>query len=268
MFSLFTTKQRSVDSYTLRITAKNAICTYIPKNACKTLRYSVAVANGHPDSDETVDYMHQGMHDAMASANDIANCSYAFVILRCPYRRIVSAFLNKAAIKNSRARSLFPRGSRLFRAKSGSAKGEAHAKSVEAKINALTFGDFMTLLQARPLNRIDVHFRPQSYFLMKQRYTDVFALETLEDALPQLRDKIDLRIIEQRQNAMSKLEKLNVDGSKLTIAELIDFKAAGFGPTYGSLFNADSRRAVETFYADDLALYKSHFGSKNLLFPD
>ena len=266
MFLFTANKKHSVRRNTLRIKDKNAICTYIPKNACSTLRYSVAVANGRPDSAETLSYIHKGMPDAMASPEDIASASYSFAILRCPYRRIVSAFLNKAAIENSRARSLFPRGNRLFRPNPASVKGQAAAKALKSKIDALTFGDFMTLLQGRQSNRIDTHFRRQTDFLLKQDYTDFFALEALPDALLRLQDKIGLRILDRSDHAVTKLQKLDVDASQMTIAELIEIQASGFAPPYANLFTSATRRAVETFYADDFALYKRQFGSENLLF--
>lgn len=266
--SLFSAKERFARRHALLIRSSGAVCTYIPKNGCSTLRYSVAVANGRPEDAATLAYIHTDIADLLARGRDLADCPYSFVILRCPYRRIASSFFDKAAAAHSRARSLYVRRPRLFRPSPGSASGKAAAAIVHEKIMALTFVDFLALLQTRRRETIDHHFRPQSDFLLPRGYDDYFALERLSLATPKLRENANLPIIDGGNHVISRLKKVTVDAAELTIAGLMDLKASGCTPTYESFFNDASRQAVETFFSSDLALYKTHFGSSDLLFTD
>jgi hypothetical protein len=266
MFSFTSAAERSARRYTLCIPAKRAIFTYIPKNACSTLRYSIAIANGRPDSVETANYMHNGMAEMIATPQQLANCTYAFTVLRCPYRRIASAFLDKAVSDESRARSLLPRERRLFCRRSSSAN-QTSAAIAQAKIRDLSFADFLDLLQKRKSSWLDPHFRTQTEFLLKRGYDDYFALEQLTEAEGQLREKIGLRLIDKGGHGVSRRKKSDINAASLSIGELLELRASGYAPTYDSLFTPTTQRAVETFYANDLALYKKQFGSEGLLFP-
>jgi hypothetical protein len=266
MFSFISSRERFARRRTLSIATKHAIFTYIPKNACTTLRYSIAIANGRAEGAETISYLNSGMREMLASSTDLANCTYAFILLRCPYRRIASAFLDKAVNENSLAPPLFLPKLRLFRQSKFYTSEEAIA-TAHSKAMALTFTDFLAVLQRRGTSRLDQHFRPQSNFLLKQGYNEYFALENLIGAEAQLKEKLDLRLVDRGGNGVSRRKKSDVDASSLTIAELLELRAAGYAPTYESLFTDAARRAVDTFYATDLALYKKHFGSNRLLFP-
>jgi Sulfotransferase family len=266
LFSSISARETFARRHTLHIPAKRAIATYIPKNACTTLRYSIAISNGRPEAAETITYVHSGMPEMLASKSDLANCTYAFILLRCPYRRIASAFLDKAVNEDSLAPSLFPLKRRLFH-RSRPDTSEAGIASQHAKVMALTFAGFLALLRKCEPRRLNHHFSPQSNFLLKQGYNDYFALENLAEAEATLREKIDLRLVDRGTHGVSRRKKSDVDASTLTIAELLELRAAGYAPAYETLFTKATRRAVDAFYAKDLALYKKHFGSKNLLLP-
>ena len=265
MFSSIFAKERLSRRHALHIEAKQAVCTYIPKNACSTLRFSVAIANGMPRNDATQAYIHTRMPAMVASRQELAHSTYAFVILRCPFRRIASAFLDKAAVEDSRARALFPRHRSLL---DSSAKKRTATADLQAKVMALTFSDFLEQLRTCPSHLIDPHFRPQTDFLIKQGYSQYFAVESMPLAEATLREKLGFQLIDLSHHAIGKLAKTSVDASNLTISELIDIKASGHAPHYTSLFTSATRRVVETFYAADIALYKRQFGSEALLFAD
>lgn len=263
---LISSRERFARRRTLSLAAKHAVFTYIPKNACTTLRYSIALANGRAEDEETRVYLHSGMSEMLASHTDLANNTYAFVMLRCPYRRIASAFLDKAVNEDSVVPPLFLPKLRVFRQSKFYSTDEAIA-GAQAKAMALTFTTFLALLQRRGTSRLDPHFRPQSNFLLRQGYNDYFALENLTGAETSLKEKLDLRLVDLSGHGVRWRKRSDVDASSLTIADLIELRAAGYAPTYESLFTDAARRAVEVFYAADLALYKKHFGSKGLLFP-
>jgi hypothetical protein len=48
--------------YSLHLYQANAVYTFIPKNACSTLRYSLATANGYPDPTSDPNWIHSNIH--------------------------------------------------------------------------------------------------------------------------------------------------------------------------------------------------------------
>ena len=82
-------------SYTLSIYPIDAICTFIPKNACTTLRYSIAVANGFLKDINDIAWIHSNNSTFISTQREVALAKYTFVVLRCPFRRVASAFLEK-----------------------------------------------------------------------------------------------------------------------------------------------------------------------------
>ena len=82
-------------NHMLEIYDLDAICTFIPKNACSTLRYSIAIANGFIQDVADIDWIHQNTQSFIHSKKNAARAKYTFVVLRCPFTRIASCFLDK-----------------------------------------------------------------------------------------------------------------------------------------------------------------------------
>ena len=81
-------------SYCLSIYPINAAYTFIPKNACSSLRFSVAVANGFLADLRDIEWIHWNNQTFIASQREVCLASYTFVILRCPFTRVASSFLD------------------------------------------------------------------------------------------------------------------------------------------------------------------------------
>ena len=81
--------------HSLSIYPLDAVYTFIPKNACSTLRYSIAIANGFLGDISDIDWIHQNNPTFMSTQREVALASYTFVVLRCPYTRVASCFLNQ-----------------------------------------------------------------------------------------------------------------------------------------------------------------------------
>ena len=86
-------------SHTLSIYPIGAVYTFIPKNACSSLRYSIAVANGFLDGVEDVKWIHKNNQTFVSTQREVCIANYTFVVLRCPFTRIASGFLNKLVDK-------------------------------------------------------------------------------------------------------------------------------------------------------------------------
>ena len=75
----------------------NSICTWIPKNACSTLRYSIAKDNGAITSISELPWIHNNNDSFTASNKELLTADYSFTVLRNPFRRVLSFFLKKLA---------------------------------------------------------------------------------------------------------------------------------------------------------------------------
>ena len=78
--------------HALSIYPIDAIYTFIPKNACSSLRYSTAIANGFIGDISDIDWIHKNNIAFMPTQREIALASYTFVVLRCPFTRVASCF--------------------------------------------------------------------------------------------------------------------------------------------------------------------------------
>ena len=78
--------------YALSIYPIDAICTFIPKNACSSLRYSIAIANGFIKDLNDIKWIHSNNQTFIATQRELALSNYTFVVLRCPFTRIASCF--------------------------------------------------------------------------------------------------------------------------------------------------------------------------------
>lgn len=72
-----------------------AVYSFIPKNACSTMRYSMAIANNCISGPEDWTWIHKNNGTFVATLPELVRAPYSFVILRCPHARLASVFLDK-----------------------------------------------------------------------------------------------------------------------------------------------------------------------------
>ena len=137
---------RFASSYALQFYASNAIYTFIPKNACSTLRLSLAIANGCIESTADFNWIHQNNQTFRADLPSLITASYTFTVLRCPYARLASVYLDKIVGRDLDAWNLLDLLKR------------------EIEIEALTFERFILSLTRPPIRRGNIHWRPQVDF--------------------------------------------------------------------------------------------------------
>ncbi len=231
--------------HALSIYPLNAIYTFIPKNACSTMRFSIALANGFVRDIGDINWIHHNNATFVATKREIATADYTFVILRCPYRRVASCFLDK-----------FVRG-----------KGQPDG----TRIGSLpqSFHDFLTMIRSQERHAMNQHWRNQSDFLHYETYDDVFSLEAFPHAIDTLRDR-GLAIYDTRATLRHDLAgflQVEENCTHLTVNDLRQMMRQGRAPSYSSMFGEAERRLVRQTYADDIKLYSAHFGTANLLFP-
>jgi len=230
--------------YTLSIYPLDAVYTFIPKNACSTLRYSIAIANGFLGDINDINWIHKNNETFVSTQREISLASYTFVVLRCPYTRVASCFLNKIVDEEFK-----------FNDATGS----------KVSIN---FHDFLSVIKSQQRSERDQHWRNQSDFLHYERYDEYFSLESFSEAINSLGAR-GFTVHETRaalKHDLKNIKRVDGDFSKMKIEELQKMKEEGLAPNYKSMFGDVEIDLVNDIYNDDINLYKSHFGDNCLLF--
>ena len=234
--------------------ASGAVYSFIPKNGCSTLRYTLALANNCIAGPEDWTWIHNNNSTFCAGLRDLATAPYSFVILRCPFTRLASVFLDKLVDKTPELWSLH----RLLR------------EGFDP--DRLTFRDFVGLLKQRKTLNANIHWRAQVDFLIYDRYSDVFALERFGQACQVLKERIGLEVADARGLSGHGTDTLtlrdDVCFADTPIVELAAMKRAGEAPAHSAFYDAALIPNVRQLYKADLELCHAHFGSDNLLFPN
>ncbi len=242
---------------------QRAIYTFIPKNACSTLRFSVAVANGFLTPEADVNWIHANNDAFVASQEYLATCDYAFVVLRCPFRRVASAYLDKIVGGERHLRGVLSPAQRGFYRAFG-------RQRLARKIQSLSFEAFLTRIAGQAPEEMDDHWRPQKDFLLYRRYDDYFSLETFGSARQTLEAR-GFRVLDTRgklRHGTSHLDRAQGDYARVPGHVIHREKATGRVPEVQSLYSATAIGLVRSIYAADIALYRELFGANGLLFPD
>lgn len=239
-------------NYAMQVFNSNAVYSFIPKNGCSTLRLSVAMANGCISGIEQGNWIHQNNQTFKPTLKEAATAQYKFVVLRCPFRRLASVFLDKFVAKESDAwqyRDLLKR---------------------EVNLDDLTFEQFVKSLAVPPMKGANIHWKPQSAFLLYKEYDDYFALEHFNKAITTLKEKIDFDVVDARSltgHGTDKFEMLNDDDfSQTPTFDIALLKRAGKCPSHKALYNEELVQLVKKLYADDIALYSKRCNKEDLLF--
>ncbi|WP_417311015.1 sulfotransferase family 2 domain-containing protein [Devosia sp.] len=249
-------KQNSKHSFSLNHTMmlyrRNAIYTFIPKNGCSTLRLSVAIDNGVINDISEGDWIHSNNQTFNATLEESIKTKYSFVILRCPFRRLASAFLDKIVSKEVEAWSY-----RIARNRS-------------INLDDISFEDFVFSLKELSILNSNIHWRKQVDFLLYKKYSDYFCLENFSLIEKRLRKRLAFHVIDAREltghgtEGYTKLVDENY--ASMDAFDISVLKRKGFCPSYSSLYTDELVEVVSRIYSEDIELYKSKFGSENLLF--
>lgn len=239
-------------SHALRLYQANAIYTFIPKNACSSLRVSLALANGCITDLNDFNWIHKNNNTFKADLPSLITASYTFTVLRCPFARLASVYLDKIVSRTPAAWQL----------------RDALKRTLE--LDQITFHTFLNTLTKPSILKSDIHWRPQVDFLVYQQYDDYFCLENFPHAITTLQEKINLTVIDARpltQHGIDHLEKIeDIDFSNTPPNAIQALKTNGQCPSPQSLYNEELIAIVNQLFQADIELYQQHFGSQNLMF--
>jgi len=261
-------------AYLLSIYGLNAVCTYIPKNACSSLRFSVAMSNGYVSSISDVGWIHNNNDAFVATKREAATADYAFVILRCPYRRAVSAFLDKIVggeiyrLQSSQRERVEHKKGLISHTVKGANLFRTHRKeSLKRKLEAMSFRSFIEEIADQPAEKKDHHWRNQSDFLMFNEYDDYFCVEDINGAIDTLKsrgfDLVDTRPALRHDTSFQR-ETVEVSADT-TVANLRALKLLKRLPGPAALYDGELYDLVSEVFADDIALYQTKVNTGSLL---
>jgi len=229
-----------------------AVFTFIPKNGCTTLRYSLALANGIIRGPEDFVWIHANNGTFSASLAELVRSDVSVVILRCPFKRLASAFLDKFVS--------YERNAWDFRRYMGD----------EVDLPDLTFRQFATGLLEQPgLLQSDIHWRPQIDFLVYEDYTHWIGLSKLLDSNDRVAAETGVHLEDTRSMMRHDLgRKATLDGAYFD-APLRDLHALmleGKAPSYEGMYDGALRDVVAKIYKEDLGLVRDNCSTEPILF--
>jgi len=247
--------------HALAIYRSRAIYTFIPKNACSTMRYSLARNNLFISGSTPMDWHHSNNLTFVASQEFAASAEYAFVLLRCPFRRIASAYLDKVVTANRVVRSIYPSKFRKMQLR----------LMERSMYHSLSFRDFIERISRIDRLKLNPHWRPQVDFLLYDDYDDYYSVEEFSQFETEIIQKIGFSVYDARDaigHDTSNFQKIAGNFADTPAGEVFRLREAGKLPSYSSLFDDALVARVAEIYADDLAFYSGHIGTAGLLFPD
>lgn len=222
----------------------NSCCTWIPKNSCSNLRYSIALSNGYLSGPQDIDWIHHNNETTIPTNHELLQADYSFVILRNPFKRLLSYFLDKlCSIPNN----IFD-GSYIY----------AHQLFPPASVTS--FRDFVEFIWHNPdVLALEQHIRPQADFLVFKRYSDYYALENYEWLVQCLFKKIGFELIDVRDfNSISTskgLEKTLDLNSDSSVDQIIYYRKRGLYPDSLCMYTPDLIFKVYSIYKCDVMIY-------------
>ncbi|MEP0984914.1 sulfotransferase family 2 domain-containing protein [Ekhidna sp.] len=249
--------------YAQHIYSSDSIFSFIPKNASSTLRWSIAVDNGILDVDCDIKWTTKPPNSWIFNPTlyyQLKN-NYTFVILRCPYSRLASSYLDQIVRKPHIYLTHWPKENIL-------------RTTLDPLMSRyVTFDRFVKKIRSNK-NFLygNAHWIPQFRFLLYDDYDDYFCVEEFGKVVDTLREKIGFKVYDTRKrlnHGIDSLKKIEVPNPhKLNAKELLEMKNNGEIVNPKSLFTDEHIEIVKNLYAEDIDLYRSKFGEKNLMFPD
>ncbi len=233
--------------FTLYNFSSSTMCTFIPKNACTSLRYSFALANGFVRDLDDIDWIHGNNDSQQATENELKNCCYSFIILRSPFTRLSSYFLDK----------LVGNSEEIF--SSDKSYGNTFLNKF-CKFENLTFEKYINIIWENP-NIIykDIHTRPQIDFILFDEYDKWISLDKLSKEIDEIELKSKIKFIDTRKNVNNTTQGYKKITNKyhgdITINELRDLKSKKLVPSHETLFNEETSYKILMTYLSDIFLY-------------
>ena len=239
-------------AHALALYRSNSVYTFIPKNACSTLRYSLALANGVISSERDINWIHSNNTTFSVSLREAILADYKFVVLRCPFRRLASVYLDKIVGKEApTAWTLYTQVGR------------------QVSLDDMTFEYFVNSLLKKSAMKKDIHWRPQVDFLLYKEYSDVFCVEEFSIAEKTLKEKINFDVHDARMLTKHGSDQFSTlsEGRwhDVPVKQLYSLKMRGLLPDVKAMYTPELYGVVDKAYKSDIELYCNWCSRDSLL---
>tara|TARA_B110000438_G_C15676560_1_gene590454 strand:+ start:201 stop:1019 length:819 start_codon:yes stop_codon:yes gene_type:complete len=225
-----------------------SIYSFIPKCACSTMRLSIAIANGLISDKSKINWIHSNNETFSANLKDLVTADFTFVILRNPFLRIASTYLDK-----------------IVNTTFDQARVKESLLKIYSDINVdeLTFKKFIELISINDTLRKDIHWQPQSDFLVYENYDLYVQFENFKAQQNLIEEKCNLKIYDARNltlhgnDIFNQINDKNHTNTKPSeIAELRKMKNT---PSLKSLYDKETKEMVTKLFLSDIRLYNNKF---------
>ncbi len=238
--------------YALAIYESDTVYTFIPKNACSTMRLSLAIANKCIKDTQDYNWIHQNNNTFIAPLKDLIKAKYTFVILRDPFKRLASVYIDKIVDRTVEAWSLHDKLDRKVR------------------LEDMTFKKFVEIILKPGIFKSNIHWRPQVDFLIYEKYDDYFSLENFSEAIDTIEEKAQIKVFDGRNLTKHGLDQYQLIKEKkftdVSPVEIFNLKQKGYAPSYETLYDDELIELVKNRYKEDFDLYIEKFGNEDILF--
>ena len=230
--------------HTLMHLNSNTVATWIPKIACSNMRYSFAYANGAVSSAKDIGWIHRNNAEFNASNKELLLADYTFVVLRNPFKRLLSFFMDKICHAEENPED----------------PSYAHAKKVFEAGNIDSFHDFIDFIWKNPCSiELDEHTRQQCDFLIYEKYDDYFSIENYKATAKHIEEKTGITLHDVR-NFNSIFTTHNCIDSdsfspETTLPLIKEYLSQGKKPIAENMYTEEMIKKVATLYLPDILLY-------------
>ena len=235
--------------HALHIYKHKVVYSFIPKNGCTTLRASIAATNGFMNketlNENNINWIHNNTYSFSTTLPELICSTYKFTVLRCPYDRLISLFLDKFVDKTQVAWNFYKQSNNKY------------------NLNDLTFNNFVDYLYTHPnIMQGDIHWRRQSDFLVYKNYDQYFDFANFSEIKKTLLEVFPINFIDSRDVTQHGREKLTPiagkDFSNAPNIELLNLKLSGYIPSNESMINTEIKNKIQSIYKKDFDLLDKH----------
>ncbi len=218
----------------------------IPKNACSTLRLSIALANGAISHPREWKWIHKNNETFKPGLRELFDANYTFAVLRCPYARLVSCFADKIVSRSREAWNF------------------SEVAGLDGPLARVTFRKFCQAMSRPEIRQANIHWRPQTDLLVYRDYDDLFCVENFDEVITRLHRRIGLEVVDSRSfvrhDAMQcRTVYHNRNWADTEAWDLEAMRLRGERPDPRAYYDDQLADITEAAFAADFGLHREHF---------